>query len=91
MFVTGDAGIHEYALISTYPIDVVSEVGGSQVSLASVTSSTDDGAYGPGTVIDVQISFPEPVSLRTFFIQDSQPRVDTLDNRQCPGRLPDNT
>ena len=81
MFVIGDGAggegnINEYALTSIYPIDVVSEVGGNPASLASVTSSTADGAYGPGTVIDVQISFDEPVSLRTFPIQDSHPRVD---------------
>ena len=81
MFVIGDgargeSNINEYALTSIYPIDVVSEVGGNPASLASVTSSTADGAYGPDTVIDVQISFPEPVSLQTFPIQDSHPRVD---------------
>ena len=43
MFVIGDGAgregnINEYALTSIYPIDVVSEVGGSPASLASVTS-----------------------------------------------------
>ena len=83
MFVTGDAGgIHEYALISVYPMTVVLEVDGSPASRASVTSTIPDGAYGPGTVIDVQISFDEPVSLRTFPITDSRPRVEGLSNAQ---------
>ena len=94
MFVTGGAGgINEYALISVYPMTVAFEVDGSPASRASVTSNTTDGAYGPGTVIDVQIRFPEPVSLHTFSITDSRPRFDTIfDNRpSTPGRRPDNT
>ena len=39
-------------------------------SLANVTSTTDDGAYGPGDVIDVRIGFTEPVSLDRFAITD---------------------
>ena len=46
MFVTGGAGIHEYALFSVYPMTVTFEVDGSQASLASVTSAVPDGAYG---------------------------------------------
>ena len=86
MFVIGDgagrSNINEYALTSIYPIDVVSEVGGNPASLASVTSTIPDGAYGPDTVIDVQINFPEPVTLRTFPIQDSQPLIEGLSRAQ---------
>ena len=39
-------------------------------SLANVTSNTDDGTYGPGDDIDVQIGFTEPVTLERFGIRD---------------------
>ena len=70
MFVIGDgageSNINEYALTSIYPIDVVSEVGGNPASLASVTSTIPDGAYGPGTPVEVWINFTDPVTLHTF-------------------------
>ena len=80
----------------TFEVDVITlgphhlrfEMGGNlahadnTASLASVTSNTTDGAYGPGTTVDVWINFTDPVTLRTFPIQDSQPLIEGLSNAQ---------
>ncbi len=40
------------------------------LAFVDVTSDTPDGTYGPGGVVDVRVTFAEPVGLETFGIRD---------------------
>ena len=40
-------------------------------AFANITSATANGTYDPGEVVDVRVTFPEPVNLETFRIRDN--------------------